>query len=301
MMSRPTLKIAWSLFLCSILVSCKISDRNVQSTILIKGSDTMVNLTQRWAEIFMVINPDISIQVTGGGSGTGIASLLNGTSNIANISRELKEKEIEKAKSLNIFPRRFEVALDGIAIIVNPENPVNSLSLDEVKNIYSGKIRNWSKVGGLNQEIILYGRENSSGTYEYFKESVLGKDEKGFYVDFSVSTQVLQGTAALGEAVSKDVRGIGYGGVGYFANRKDLKVIYLESKQNQEIKFSPVLNGEVNYEIIWNGNYPLSRYLYCYTNGIPTDEIKEFINFIISDKGQEVVKDMKYIPLFSNN
>ena len=288
------------MFLSSLLVSCKISDRNIKNTILIKGSDTMVNLTQRWAELFMVNYPDISVQVTGGGSGTGIASLLNGTSNIANLSRELKEKEIEKAKSLNIFPKRFEVALDGIAVIVNPENPVNSLSLEEVKKIYSGKIKNWKEVGGLDNEIILYGRENSSGTYEYFRESVLGRDDKGFSIDFAVRTQVLQGTAALGEAVSKDVKGIGYGGVGYFASRKDLKVIQIESEQNSETKFSPVLNGEVNYEIIWNGNYPLSRYLYCYTNGMPTNEIKKFIDFIISEDGQKIVKDMKYIPLYSN-
>jgi phosphate transport system substrate-binding protein len=259
----------------------------------------MVNLTQRWAELFMTKYPEISVQVTGGGSGTGIASLLNGTANIANISRELKDKEIEKAKSLNIFPKKFEVALDGIAIIVNPENHVNSLSLKEIKDIYSGVIKNWSEVGGLNHEIILYGRENSSGTYEYFKQSVLGKNDKGFSVDFSVRTQVLQGTAALGEAVSKDIRGIGYGGVGYFANREDLKVVYIESDENPGLKFSPVLKGEVNYEIIWNGNYPLSRYLYCYTNGAPTNEIKKFIDFIISDKGQEIVKNMQYIPLSS--
>ncbi len=299
-MSKRSLHTVSCLILCLAVVSCKISDKNVKNTILVKGSDTMVNLTQRWAEQFMVSHPDISVQVTGGGSGTGIASLLNGTSNIANLSRELKEKEIEKAKSLNIFPQRFEVALDGIAIIVNPDNPVNSLSLDEVKKIYSGEINNWKELGGTDDEIVLYGRENSSGTYEYFKEAVLGKDEKGFSVDFSARTQVLQGTAALGQAVSLDLKGIGYGGVGYFASRKDLKVVHIKPENNSGLKFSPVLNGEVNYEIIWNGNYPLSRYLYCYTNGIPTNEIKKFIDFIISENGQSIVKDMQYIPLSTN-
>ncbi len=180
-----------------ILVGCKKKDEIQKSVVSVKGSDTMVNLSQKWAENYMQKNPDASIQVTGGGSGTGIAALLNGTVDIANASRELKQKEYDKAKELGIDPQEFRVALDGIAVIVHPENPIEELTVDQIRDIFIGKIENWKELGGMDSPITLYGRENSSGTYEFFKEHVLGKDERGKSNDFAVSTQVLQGTAAL--------------------------------------------------------------------------------------------------------
>jgi phosphate transport system substrate-binding protein len=142
----------------------------------------------------------------------------------------------------------------------------------------------------------LYGRENSSGTYEFFKENVLGKDQAGNQRDFATSTQVLQGTAALGEAVARDNKGIGYGGVGYFAERDDVKVLPLKQDENSEA-ISPVVNHKVNYEAIWSGDYAVSRYLYCYTSGEENEAVTNFLNFIVSPEGQKLVETMEYIPL----
>jgi phosphate transport system substrate-binding protein len=258
--------------------------------ISIKGSDTMVNLAQKWAEVYMQKNKNISIQVTGGGSGTGIAALLNGTTDIAASSRELKSSEISSANSRGINPVEYEVALDGLALIVHPGNPINELSLLQVKNIFTGKMKNFKDAGGNDLSITLYGRENSSGTYEFFKEHVLNK------ADFTPSTQVLQGTAALGEAVARDRKGIGYGGVGYFAERNDVKILAIKNNDD-DASISPVIGHNINYEVIWDGSYSISRSLFCYTDGEPKQEVKDFLDFIISAEGQTLVKEMEYIPL----
>lgn len=290
------------LFLVLILITplfiagCKKKDDVEKSVLTIKGSDTMVNLSQKWAEIYMQNNPNVSIQVTGGGSGTGVAALLNGTTDLANSSRELKSVELDKAKSLNITPFIYEVALDGIAVIVHPENGIDNLTIKQVSDIFAGKIKNWKEIGGSDMPITLYGRENSSGTYEFFKEHVLGKDADGRQVDYAPSTQVLQGTAALGEAVARDVKGIGYGGVGYFAERNDVKILHIK-KDDNSIAISPAENGKVNYDQIWNGEYSISRYLYCFTNGKASGALKDFVDFILSAEGQELVTKMEYIPL----
>lgn len=274
----------------TILVGCKKKIDSENSVISIKGSDTMVNLAQKWAEDYMKVNPSSSIQVTGGGSGTGIAALLNKTVDIATSSRELKPAELKKAEGLNISPNVVKVALDGIAVIVNPASKIDELTIQQLSDIFTGKITNWKEIGGADVKIVLYGRENSSGTYEFFKEHVLNKQ------DYAVNTQVLQGTAALGEAVAKDVNGIGYGGVGYFAKRTDVKILRVKKDANS-LGISPCTNGDVNYNAIWNGEYSISRYLYCFTNGEPKLAVKAFLDFILSDKGQELVKQMEYIPL----
>lgn len=287
---------AFLILIIPFISSCRTNNTQIENTVVIKGSDTMVNLSQRWVEEYIKLHPEISLQVTGGGSGIGITALLNGTADIANMSRDLKAKELERGETTDIMPLQYKVALDGIAVIVNPENKIDTLSVEQIRDIYSGKIKNWKEVGGSDIEIVKYGRENSSGTYEHFKGTILGRDKYGKRIDFAVSTQVLQGTSSLGEAVSKDVKGIGYGGVGYFAKRKDLKVIYLRGSTLLKA-VSPVVNGEVNYEAIRNGVYPLARYLYCYTDGEPKTAVRNFINFILSKQGQQIVKEMKYIPL----
>lgn len=289
-------KIIIILIISFAILGCKKKSESEKSVLSVKGSDTMVNLAQKWAEVYMKENPNVSIQVTGGGSGTGIAALLNGTTDIANASREMKVNEIEKAKSLGIEIKQYEVALDGIAVIINPKNNIDSLTIQQLSDIFAGKITNWKDIGGSNLSITLYGRENSSGTYEFFKEHVLGKDKSGRQKDYAVSTQVLQGTAALGEAVAKDIKGIGYGGVGYFAQRNDVKILHIK-KDNASKAFSPSENGKVNYELIWNKSYPISRYLYCYTNANTKPEVKEFLDFILSPEGQKAVEQMEYIPL----
>jgi phosphate transport system substrate-binding protein len=279
-----------------LFIGCKKKTDEVEKTVItIKGSDTMVNLSQKWAEEYMKLHPEVSIQVTGGGSGTGVAGLLNKTTEIANSSRELKSAELEDAKAKGVTPFTYQVALDGIAVIVHPESKVDNLTIQQVSDIFSGKIKNWKSVGGVDMPITLYGRENSSGTYEFFKDHVLGKTD-GKQVDYSTSTQVLQGTAALGEAVARDKKGIGYGGVGYFAERNDVKILHIKKDENS-IAISPSENNKVNYDVIWSGDYSISRYLYCFTNGEATGKLKEFMDFIVSQEGQDVVRTMEYIPL----
>jgi phosphate transport system substrate-binding protein len=279
-----------------LFIGCKKKTDEVEKTVItIKGSDTMVNLSQKWAEEYMKIHPEVSIQVTGGGSGTGVAGLLNKTTEIANSSRELKSIESEDAKAKGVTPFTYQVALDGIAVIVHPESKVDNLTIQQVSDIFSGKITNWKSVGGADMPITLYGRENSSGTYEFFKEHVLGKVD-GKQVDYATSTQVLQGTAALGEAVARDKKGIGYGGVGYFAERNDVKILHIKKDENSPA-YSPSENNKVNYDLIWSGDYSISRYLYCFTNGEATGKLKEFMDFIVSEVGQNVVRTMEYIPL----
>jgi len=275
---------------------CKKKQDAEKSVITIKGSDTMVNLSQKWAEVYMQKNSNVSIQITGGGSGTGVAALLNATTDVANSSRELKENELQQATQRGITPKVYEVALDGIAVIVHTDNQVSTLTVQQVADIFTGKIKNWKDVGGKDAPITLYGRENSSGTYEFFREHVLGKDERGVQKDYATNTQVLQGTAALGEAVARDVKGIGYGGVGYFAERNDVKIIGLKASNDAEIVY-PAKDGKVNYDDIWSGKYSISRYLYCFTDGKPKPEVQAFLDFIVSNEGQELVKQMEYIPL----
>jgi len=275
---------------------CKKKTDVEKAVITVKGSDTMVNLSQKWAEVYMQLNPNVSIQVTGGGSGTGVAALLNGTTHIANSSRELKDIEYEKAKSLGITPKVYNVALDGLAVIVHTDNKINELTLEQIKDIFTGKVTNWKQVGGDDIPITLYGRENSSGTYEFFKEHVLGKDENGKQRDYATSTQVLQGTAALGEAVARDTKGVAYGGVGYFAQRTDIKIIAVKKDKGSQGIF-PAHNGKVNYNAIWNGDYSISRYLYCFTQDKPSKDVNDFFNFILSEEGQKLVLQMEYIPL----
>lgn len=279
-----------------IFSGCKQKVTAEKVTITVKGSDTMVNLAQKWAEVYMTKNPNVSIQVTGGGSGTGIAALLNKTTDLANASREIKGAEMEKAKLQGIVPIQYEVALDGIAVIVHPGNKVDNLTVQQLSDIFTGKITNWKQLGGENLPITLYGRENSSGTYEFFKEHVLGKDDNGKQKDYATSTQVLQGTAALGESVARDVKGIGYGGVGYFAERNDVKILHVKADEKSEA-IIPSENGKVNYEVIWNKKYSISRYLYCYTDQNVKVEVKEYLSFLTSKEGQDVVKQMEYIPL----
>lgn len=253
------------------------------STITIKGSDTLVRLGQRWAEEYMKHNPDVVIQVSGGGSGTGIAALLNGTTDICEASRDMKEREYKLAEKKGIHPHRESVALDGIAVFLHEQNPIDELSLAQLKGIYTGAITNWKEVGGPDHLIILYGRENNSGTYAFFKEHVLEKE------DYAARTQTLPGTAAVVNAVSKDVNGIGYGGIAWATGVK-----YAAVKPDDTTKgILPTV------ETVMNGEYPISRELYWFFNGTPTGELKKLLDWALSEEGQKVAIEMDYIPLRS--
>lgn len=242
----------------------------------------MVILAQRWAENYMAKHPGTSIQVTGGGSGTGISALINGTTDICNASRPMKKSEKEKLKvRFNSLGVEIKTAKDGLSVYVNVANPVKEFSLDQLKQIYTGKITNWKQVGGPDAKIILYSRENNSGTYVYFKDNVLGGD------DFAPSAQNMPGTAAVVNAIAKDKFGIGYGGAAYAKGIVMAKI----KKDANSTAYEPTA------ENVKSGNYPISRFLYMYTKSRPTGEMKDFIDWILSPDGQSVVTTVGYFPV----
>ena len=249
--------------------------------ITVKGSDTMVILAQKWAEVYMKSHPEAVVQVTGGGSGTGISALINGATDICNSSRPMKQTEMDKLKdryaSLGV---EIPCAKDGITIFLNESNPVKELSLKQLSNIFSGKTRNWKEVGGPDEDIKLYGRENSSGTYVFFKDNVVK-------TDYAASCQTLPGTAAVVNAVSKDKFGIGYGGAAYAAGVKHCAV-------KKEDKSTAYL---ANAETIKSGQYPITRYLYMYLCNRPKGEVKLYIDWILSAEGQKLVTEIGYFPV----
>jgi phosphate transport system substrate-binding protein len=253
------------------------------ATITVKGSDTIVILAQKWAEVYMGLKPDVKIQVTGGGSGTGIAALQNQTTDLCNSSRSIRAAEIaECIKAFGRRPTEYPVALDGLSVYVNEGNSVKELTLEQVRLIFTGKIKNWKQLGGPDARITLYSRENSSGTYEFFKEHVL----EG--ADFSSKAQTMPGTAAVLEAVAKDKNGIGYGGAAYGKGAKHLAIRKDDS--------SPAI--EPNEETVVKGTYPIWRRLYVYVNpAIDRGAVAEYVAWIRSDEGQKVVKDVGYFPL----
>jgi len=251
-----------------------------QAKITVKGSDTMVILAQKWAELFMKQNPETSVQVTGGGSGVGITALINGTTDIANSSRPMKQSEIEKLKArYNTLGVQIPCAKDGITIFLNEANKVEEFTLKQLSDIYQGKIRNWKELGGNDAEIRMYGRENSSGTYTYFHDEVVK-------ADYAASVQSLPGTAAVVNAVKKDVNGIGYGGAAYAVGIKHARV----KKDANSMAFLPTA------ESIAKGEYPVTRFLYIYLRNRPTGETKKYIDWILSTDGQMVVTEVGYFP-----
>lgn len=252
-----------------------------QTKITVKGSDTMVILAQKWAEVYMKKNPQVAVQVTGGGSGVGIAALINGSTDLANSSRPISKSEIGKLKArYNTLGIEIPCAKDGITIFLHESNKVNELSLKQLSDIFSGRITNWSAVGGDNTNIKLYGRENSSGTYVFFKDNVV----KG---DYAASCQTLPGTAAVVNAVKKDKYAIGYGGAAYAAGVKHCKV----KKDASGIAY------EATAENVKNGKYPISRNLYIYLRNRPTGETKAYIDWILSPEGQKMVTEVGYFPV----
>lgn len=250
-------------------------------SITVKGSDTLVRLGQRWAEEYMKNHPEVVIQVSGGGSGTGIAALLNGTTDICQASRDMKKKEYSLAGEKGIEINRISVALDGIAVFLHEDNPVNELSFAQLKGIYTGSITNWKEIGGKDSRIILYGRENNSGTYAFFKEHVLEDDE---YSDY---TQTLPGTAAVVNAVSKDANGIGYGGIAWAKGVKYASI----RKTDADEAVQPLITS------VSDGTYPISRELYWFFNGKPEGEIRNFVNWALSPEGQKLAEGIDYVPL----
>ncbi|TAE26991.1 MAG: phosphate ABC transporter substrate-binding protein [Candidatus Kapaibacterium sp.] len=270
------------LCLCPALFSQ--AKKSAKETLTIKGSDTMVILVQRWTEVFsstMRDKTNVQFQVTGGGSGTGISSLINGTTDICSSSRPIKSNEVrqirEKYRSKGVEVR---VARDGIAIYLNEKNPVQNLTIGQVQRIFTGEITNWKELGGTDTRIVLYSRENNSGTYEFFKEHALKKQ------DFAQQTQHMVGTGALVNAIAKDEYAIGFGGIAYASGVKAAAIAFDEK--------SPYVLP-VESEIL-SGAYPISRLLYFYLKERPAGTMKTFVDWVISQKGQAIVTEVGYLP-----
>jgi phosphate transport system substrate-binding protein len=265
----------------AVLAALALAPALAQAAVTVKGSDTMVILAQRWAEEYMKKNPTKKIQVTGGGSGTGIAALINGTTDIADASRPMKGEEKEKVKKAHqVEVVETSVAKDGVAIYVNDANPITQLTPDQLKGIYTGEITNWKAVGGADTTIVLYSRENSSGTYVFVKEHVLKN------ADYAAAAQTLPGTAAVVNAVSKEKHGIGYGGGAYAKGVREVPIVGTDGKA-----YGPSLQN------VQSGKYALSRDLYMYTRGKPAGEAAEFIEFCLSKAGQDIVTQVGYYPV----
>jgi len=260
-------------------------DQDEQRYVTIKGSDTMVHLVSNWAESFMQQNPGTEVSVTGGGSGTGIAALLNGTTDICAASREIRDKESKLAVQKGIQPNEIVVARDGIAVVVNPDNPVSELTVEQLGNIFTGESRRWSAVGGPDEEIIVLSRESSSGTYVFFQEKVLKRQ------DFMQGAKLLPATSAIIQAVSTDRLAIGYVGLGYAAGAEDrVKIIAVKADDP-----SPAVVPSA--ETIRSGQYPIARPLYLYVNGQPRGTVKQFVDFCLSGDGQEIVEQTGYVAV----
>jgi len=250
--------------------------------ITVKGSDTMVILGQRWAESYMNSHPGSVIQVTGGGSGTGIAALINGTTDICQASRPMKDDEKRKLRDrYQTMGTEIPVAKDGLSIYVHESNPVKDLSIAQLRQIYTGQVTSWKALGGADAPIILYGRENNSGTYVYFKDNVL------LGADYSARVQTLPGTAAVVNAVGRDPNGIGYGGAAYARGVRECAV--------KKDAGSPAITP--NAATVQDGSYPITRLLYFYTRTKPAGPVKQFVDWVLSAEGQKLASQVGYFPV----
>ncbi len=255
-----------------------------------KGSDTLVNVAQAWAEAYREINPDIAVAVTGGGSGTGIAAMINGTVDIANASRAMKEKEIKLAKSKGQNPIEHIVGFDALAVFLNEKNPLNEISIEQLADIYGedGKTENWSDIGievpgCKNQEMVLVSRQNNSGTYAYFREAVLGKRR-----DYKLGTRDMHGSKDVVDLVEKTPCAIGYSGLAYATSH--IKMACIKSKDGEPCVVPTV-------ETASDRSYPIARPLFMYTNGEPEGDIKKYLDWILSDAGQCIILKKGYAPM----
>ncbi len=254
----------------------------------IKGSDTIVNLVQVWAEEYVGSHQDCNIGVTGGGSGTGFAALLNNTCDIAMASRQAEDREIDLAKEKNIQYKEFIVGLDGLAVLVNKDNPVTHLTMEQLRDIFMAKITNWKEVGGDDKEIVILSRESNSGTHMFFKEHVLRHGEKKNKNEFSPSSLLMPSSQAIFDEIYQNPHALGYVGMGFINN--NVKALSISNWNSDEFVYPSIEN-------VKSGKYPISRPLYLYTNGQPQKMAKDFINFALSPQGQKIVVETDFVPV----
>lgn len=259
-----------------------------KNSIQIKGSDTMVNLGQAWAEKYMETNPDDFVAVTGGGSGTGLSSLICGTCDIAMSSRNIKDKEIALAEKKGINPNEIKVALDGLAVVVNTSNPIGKLTMDQLAGIFTGRLTNWKELGGKDEKIVVLSREVNSGTHVYFKEHVLRKNDPSGKEEFAQNALMLSSSQAIADEVAGNSAAIGYYGMGYISKKQHAVAIAKDADSEYV---------EPTIENVISGKYPISRPLLLYTNGNPEGIVKKFVDFALSKEGQEIVLVTDFVPV----
>lgn len=283
-------KIVWGSALAAAVLTIGIAaPAEAQSkSIQIKGSDTMVNLGQSWAEAFNRKHPGVNIAVTGGGSGTGLTALIGGTCDIAESSRSIEPKEIEKAKTKGITPKEFLVALDGIAVVVHPKNPVKNLTADQLREIFLGNITNWKSLGGANKPIVILSREFNSGTHIFFKEHILRRGIVKGPEEFAPSALMMPSSQAIADEVAGNENAVGYYGMGYISPKQKVIAVAKDAKSPYIEPTLPNVKSKI---------YPISRPLFLYTCGEPKSVIKDFVDFVFSPEGQELVKKIDFVPI----
>jgi phosphate transport system substrate-binding protein len=288
--------IGYILLVSSLLAACRSAnaqapsaETNPQRAIQNKGSDTMVNLALAWAETYREVNPDLLIAVTGGGSGTGIAALINGTVDIANASRQMKEDEIAEAQANGIEPVEFIVAIDALAVAVHPSNPVSQLTIDQLADIFTGRITNWQAVGGNDAPIVLLSRESNSGTHVYFLEEVVRKGDSENKDIFAPQTLLMPSSVGITSELRRNPNAIGYDGLGYVDPAHE-KLIAITTDPNLPYVLPSVATG-------MDGSYPIARPLYMYTAGQPTAATAEYLDWIQGAEGQQIVAELGFVPL----
>lgn len=279
--------LAWLLAGCSAQPSTSPGEAAAAQVIENKGSDTLVNLALAWAETYMGSRPDVRISVTGGGSGTGIAAMINGTVDIANASRAMKPEEIEAARANGILPVEFVVARDAIAVVVHPSNPVDGLSLQQLSDVYTGRITNWQQVGGEDRPVVLLSRESNSGTYVYFLEHVIRLGDKDSELLFSPDTLLMPSSEGISTEVRQNPNAIGYDGLGYVT--PDQKTVAVARDAN-----GPYVLPSV--DTVNDDSYPISRPLYMYTAGEPAGQVKAYLDWVLHE-GQAQVSKLGFVPL----
>ncbi len=288
-LSRLTLLwLALSLTAACAAPSASVSVPAAQVTIENKGSDTMVNLALAWAEAYQKEHHDVRLSVTGGGSGTGLAALINGTVDIANASRAIKDEEKQQAEANGIEPVEFTVARDAIAVIVNPANPVGELTLPQLSAIYSGQITNWREVGGEDRPIVLLSRETNSGTHVYFLEHVLRLGQKENNTLFSPDTLLMPSSEGISAEARQNPNAIGYDGLGYVT--PDLKTIAVAKEEGGAYVLPTI--ATVN-----DKSYPIARDLYMYTRGQPTGVVKDYLDWLLGAEAQKIVAELGFVPV----
>jgi phosphate transport system substrate-binding protein len=257
-------------------------------TIQNKGSDTIVNVALAWAEAYTAQRREVRIAVTGGGSGTGIAALINGTVDIANASRAMKPEELERARTNGVEPVEHVIAADAIAVVVHPSNPVDGLTIDQLSEIFTGQVTNWRDVGGEDRPIVLLSRESNSGTHIYFLEEVVRKGEKGNHALFSPDTLLMPSSEGISHEIRQNPNAIGYDGLGYVT--EDQKTVAVAIRAGEPYVLPTIAT-------VKDGSYPIARSLYMYTKDQPTGVIKDYLDWILSDEGQTIVRELGFVPL----